>query len=245
MKLPFLRSVGRVPSDQLSHGRPSSKVTTSGDGSDSMQRRVLIYAIVIAASVAAIAGLLQLGETWFPASQVTNVGGTAVAAPLDALRRPLALLIIQLLVIVLATQAVGGLAALAGSTGGHRRDCRRSAARPIARRPDLAGRLCVSLSRVIARHPAAAEPGRRHPLHVQRRAGCRRDPPPAARADRHRRQPLQHRRSVRARRRGRARALSALCPGRTCPFTRSRSSWASRSASRHFRCWRASSRSAA
>ena len=33
-----------------------------------MQRRVLIYAIVIAASVAAIAGLLQLGESWFPAS---------------------------------------------------------------------------------------------------------------------------------------------------------------------------------
>jgi Kef-type K+ transport system membrane component KefB len=79
-----------------------------------MQRRVLIYAIVIAASVAVIAGLLQLGASWFPASQVTNIGGTAGAAPLDALRRPLALLIIQLLVIVLATQAVGSLATLVG-----------------------------------------------------------------------------------------------------------------------------------
>jgi len=79
-----------------------------------MQRRVFVYAIVIAASVAAIAGLLHLGESWFPASSVTTVGGNA-GAPLtsaDALRRPLALLIIQLLVIVLATQTVGGLATL-------------------------------------------------------------------------------------------------------------------------------------
>jgi Kef-type K+ transport system membrane component KefB len=78
-----------------------------------MQRRVLVYAIVIAASVAAIAGLLQLGERWFPASNVATIGGTAGATPLtsaDALRRPLALLIIQLLVIVLATQMVGSLA---------------------------------------------------------------------------------------------------------------------------------------
>jgi Kef-type K+ transport system membrane component KefB len=78
-----------------------------------MQRRVLVYAIVIAASVAAIAGLLQLGESWFPASNVATIGGTAGATPLtsaDALRRPLALLIIQLLVIVLATQMVGSLA---------------------------------------------------------------------------------------------------------------------------------------
>jgi K+:H+ antiporter len=81
-----------------------------------MQRRVLIYAIVIAASIAAIAGLLQLGETWFPSS-VSSITGTASPAPLaaaEALRRPLALLIIQLLVIVLATQAVGSLATLLG-----------------------------------------------------------------------------------------------------------------------------------
>jgi Kef-type K+ transport system membrane component KefB len=82
-----------------------------------MQRRVLIYAIVIAASIATIAGLLQLGASWFPASQVTSSVGAAGAAPFgsaDALRRPLALLIIQLLVIVLATQAVGSLATMVG-----------------------------------------------------------------------------------------------------------------------------------
>jgi Kef-type K+ transport system membrane component KefB len=81
-----------------------------------MQRRVLIYAIVIAASVAAIAGLLHLGETWFPTSSIA-AGGAAdptPAAPADAFRRPLALLIIQLLVIVLATQMGGALAALLG-----------------------------------------------------------------------------------------------------------------------------------
>ena len=80
-----------------------------------MHRRVLIYAIVIALSIAAIAGLLQLGETWFPSSHVATVGANTAAEPLsptDALHRPLALLIIQLLVIVLATQAGGSLAVL-------------------------------------------------------------------------------------------------------------------------------------
>ncbi len=81
-----------------------------------MQRRVLVYAIVIAASVATIAALLHLGATWFPASSMAAVRDAA-QAPLttaDTLRRPLALLIIQLLVIVLATQMGGHLATLAG-----------------------------------------------------------------------------------------------------------------------------------
>ena len=81
-----------------------------------MQRRVLVYAIVIAASVATIAGLLHMGETWFPASGIATVGAArpAPAVPIDALRRPLALLIIQLLVIVLATQVGGSIAAWLG-----------------------------------------------------------------------------------------------------------------------------------
>ena len=81
-----------------------------------MQRRVLVYAIVIAASVATIAGLLHLGATWFPASSVAAVRDAAQApiTTADTLRRPLALLIIQLLVIVLATQMGGHLATLAG-----------------------------------------------------------------------------------------------------------------------------------
>jgi Kef-type K+ transport system membrane component KefB len=80
-----------------------------------MQSRVLVYAIVIAASVAAIVGLLQLGERRFPAHGRMSTGVQATdpaVAPVDALHQPLALLIVQLLVIVLATQAVGGLATL-------------------------------------------------------------------------------------------------------------------------------------
>jgi Kef-type K+ transport system membrane component KefB len=83
-----------------------------------MQRRVLIYTIVVAASIAAIAGLLHLGERWYPTphdvvAPVDAAGplaGTSPHLPADALRRPLPLLIIQLLVIVLATQGVGALA---------------------------------------------------------------------------------------------------------------------------------------
>jgi Kef-type K+ transport system membrane component KefB len=80
-----------------------------------MQRRVLIYALVIAAAVAMIAGVLHLGESWFPTTGEASVSRAAEPAAhgsAGALRRPLALLIIQLLVITLATQAVGRLASL-------------------------------------------------------------------------------------------------------------------------------------
>jgi Kef-type K+ transport system membrane component KefB len=80
-----------------------------------MQRRVLIYAVVIAASVAALFALLHVGEGWYPAAGSTTVADAAATAAVtaaDALRRPLALLIIQLLVIVLATQTMGSLASL-------------------------------------------------------------------------------------------------------------------------------------
>ncbi len=78
-----------------------------------MQRRVLVYTIVIATSIAAIAGLLHLGGSWFPASHVATIDSAAGASPpspAQVLRRPLALLIIQLLVIILATQMGGSLA---------------------------------------------------------------------------------------------------------------------------------------
>jgi Kef-type K+ transport system membrane component KefB len=80
-----------------------------------MQRRVLVYAIVIVAAVATIAGVLHLGESWFPTTREPSVSRAAEPAShgsADALRRPLPLLIIQLLVIILATQAVGRLASL-------------------------------------------------------------------------------------------------------------------------------------
>lgn len=80
-----------------------------------MQRRVLTYAVVIAVSIAAIAGLLHLGERWFPhgGPQIAASPEAAIeASPLAAANplRPLPLLIIQMLVIVIATQVVGALA---------------------------------------------------------------------------------------------------------------------------------------
>jgi Kef-type K+ transport system membrane component KefB len=79
-----------------------------------MHRRVLIYAIVIAVSVAAIAGVLRLGESWYAGAVQTGVLGPAGAAsahsPASSAHRPLALLIVQLLAIVVATQAFGRVA---------------------------------------------------------------------------------------------------------------------------------------
>jgi Kef-type K+ transport system membrane component KefB len=83
-----------------------------------MQRRVLVYTIVIAASVAAIAGLLHLGESWFPAAYVPSFRGIAGGSPpltsLDVFRHPLPLLMVQLLVIIAATQMGGRLASRLG-----------------------------------------------------------------------------------------------------------------------------------
>ena len=80
-----------------------------------MQRRVLIYTLVIAASIAAIAGLLHVGNQLFPGAGpalATSGGAAAEASPLAAASpmRPLPLLIIQMLAVVLATQFVGMVA---------------------------------------------------------------------------------------------------------------------------------------
>ena len=78
-----------------------------------MQSRFLIYTIVIALSVAAIAGVVQLGERWHPSGGSAAVATSAAPAEdsaATALGRPLALLIVQLLVIVLATQLAGSIA---------------------------------------------------------------------------------------------------------------------------------------
>ena len=77
-----------------------------------MQSRFLIYTIVIALSVAAIAGVVQLGERWHPSGSAAVATSAAPAedSAATALGRPLALLIVQLLVIVLATQLAGAIA---------------------------------------------------------------------------------------------------------------------------------------
>lgn len=77
-----------------------------------MQRRVLIYTVVIAVAIAAIAGVLHLGERWFGDAGQLAVTQHAAATPMAATThlQPLPLLIVQMLVIVLATQFVGAVA---------------------------------------------------------------------------------------------------------------------------------------
>jgi Kef-type K+ transport system membrane component KefB len=77
-----------------------------------MRRAVLLYAIVIGASIAAIAGILQIGDSWYG-----PVGAGTVPPPSKYASEPsssLAILIIQLLVIVVAAQICGTLARLVG-----------------------------------------------------------------------------------------------------------------------------------
>ena len=80
-----------------------------------MTRRFLVYTLVIAAAVLAVAGLIHLG-----ASRLSTQGVQAVAAPaqatgafaqmLDNVRLPLPRLILQLIVIVLVARAFGFVA---------------------------------------------------------------------------------------------------------------------------------------
>jgi len=80
-----------------------------------MQRRVLIYTAVLAVAVAMIAAIVHFGETWYPAEASSAiVSPPSGAGILEVLHRPLALLIIQLIVIVFATQIVGAFATRVG-----------------------------------------------------------------------------------------------------------------------------------
>jgi Kef-type K+ transport system membrane component KefB len=78
-----------------------------------MRRRAFVYTIGIAVSVAAIIAALELGELWLsaggPATTIADAG--SVQHPAHA-RGALALLIVQLLVIILATQLLGSVSGL-------------------------------------------------------------------------------------------------------------------------------------
>jgi Kef-type K+ transport system membrane component KefB len=75
------------------------------------RRQAVLYPIVIAASIAAIAALIRMGEGWFGAhgSQIAIAEDTHRGAAGHA---SLTVLIAQLLVVVLATQIFGSLASL-------------------------------------------------------------------------------------------------------------------------------------
>ena len=183
-----------------------------------LRRRAVVYAAAIAASIAAIAALIRVGERWFGAPGPYVVMPGAGTGSGDA---SLAILITQLLVVVLATQLVGALATLFRQpfvVG--------EIAAGLMLGPSLLGHLWPEAYQYcscggLARHAPAPEPGRRHPLHVHGGPRSRSEAPPASGVDRDRRQPLQHRRSVPPGRGRRAGALHALrATGRPIPCVR-------------------------
>jgi Kef-type K+ transport system membrane component KefB len=84
-----------------------------------MTRRFVSYAAALGTAVLIVAALIQLGGSWYPLP-----GGPAVAAPAsarsavaqmaDAVQQPLPRLLVQLLVILLATRGLGALARRVG-----------------------------------------------------------------------------------------------------------------------------------
>lgn len=80
-----------------------------------MKQRVLLYVIVVGAAVAAVAGLIRLGDTSLTntvsveVAAKTDIGG-AFAQMLDHARHPLSRLLLQLIVIMMAARIFGSLA---------------------------------------------------------------------------------------------------------------------------------------
>jgi Kef-type K+ transport system membrane component KefB len=84
-----------------------------------MTRRFFLYALALAAAVLAVAGLIHLGTTRLSPGGALPIAAAgqspdAIAQMLDNARHPLALLILQLIVIILAARALGALAARVG-----------------------------------------------------------------------------------------------------------------------------------
>jgi len=81
-----------------------------------MTRRLLVYLSVVGASILTVAGLIQLGDSWFTPNPV-DVATTSATAGTDLLsqllanaRNPLSRLLIQLVVIVVAARAFATVA---------------------------------------------------------------------------------------------------------------------------------------
>ena len=84
-----------------------------------MTRRFLIYALVVATAVLAVAGLIHLGGAWLSPQGVQSIATAgqssgALAQMLDNSQHPLARLLLQLIVIVLTARALGTLAGRLG-----------------------------------------------------------------------------------------------------------------------------------
>ena len=80
-----------------------------------MKSRLLVYILFVTAAVLAVAGLIQLGGAWFPLQGVEVVSPAerssgALAQMRDNAQDPLPRLILQLIVILLASRVFGGFA---------------------------------------------------------------------------------------------------------------------------------------
>ena len=80
-----------------------------------MKSRLLVYILFVTAAVLAVAGLIQLGGAWFPLQGVEVVSPAerssgALAQMRDNAHHPLPRLILQLIVILLASRVFGGFA---------------------------------------------------------------------------------------------------------------------------------------
>src|SRR2546427_316199 len=84
-----------------------------------MKRRFFVYVLVVSAAVLVVAGLIHLGGALLPSQglQPVPTGGQssdALGQMLDNVQHPLARLLLQLIVIVIAARAFGALAARLG-----------------------------------------------------------------------------------------------------------------------------------
>jgi Kef-type K+ transport system membrane component KefB len=77
-----------------------------------MRRRAFVYTTGVVLSIGAILAVLQLGDVWFPAPGTAPAGEAPGAAHAAHSRGPLAVLLVQLLVIILSTHSAGNLARL-------------------------------------------------------------------------------------------------------------------------------------
>jgi hypothetical protein len=108
-----------------------------------MRRAVLLYAIVIGASIAAIAGILQLGDSG-------TVPGAGYRSSATQLRIGTVILACDPHHSAPGHRRCGASLRLACQAcqpaRRHRRNRRRAVARPVTTRTRLAGRFCVSVS---------------------------------------------------------------------------------------------------
>ena len=94
-------------------------VSSSGNSTSASGRRFLVYVVTVATAVAMVAGVIHLGGVWLSPPGVESIARdghppSVLAQLIDNARSPLAHLVLQLIVIVLAARALGIVAGRLG-----------------------------------------------------------------------------------------------------------------------------------